>query len=91
METILAVEILRHTILTAILIAAPLLGVSLICGVIFNLIQVATSIQDPGFSSIPRFTVCALAFLLLLPWMLNQMSGFVGRTAEMIPRVTRPS
>lgn len=89
METVMAVEIIRGTILTSILIAAPLLAICLICGVLFNLIQVATSIQDPGFSSIPRFSVCAFAFLLLLPWMLNQMTGFVARTAEMIPRVAR--
>lgn len=91
METVVAVEIVRGTILTAILIGAPLLGICLLCGIVFNLIQVATSIQDPGFSSIPRFTVCAFAFLLLLPWMLNQMSGFIGRTADMIPRIARPS
>lgn len=89
METAVAVEIVRNTILTSILIAAPLLGICLIVGVLFNLIQVASSIQDPGFSSIPRFTVCAFAFLLLLPWMLNQMSGFLSRTADMIPRIVR--
>ena len=87
METVVAVEIIRATILTSILIAAPLLGICLICGIFFNLLQVATSIQDPGFSSIPRFSVCAFAFLMLLPWMLNQMSGFVARMAEMIPRI----
>ena len=87
METVVAVEIIRATILTSILIAAPLLGICLICGILFNLLQVATSIQDPGFSSIPRFSVCAFAFLMLLPWMLNQMSGFVARMAEMIPRI----
>ncbi len=89
MENVVAVEIIRHTIFTAILIAGPLLAICLICGIVFNLIQVATSIQDPGFSSIPRFSVCAFAFLLLLPWMLNQMSGFMARTAEMIPRMAR--
>lgn len=89
METVVAVEIVRNTILTSILIAAPLLGICLICGIFFNLIQVATSIQDPGFSAIPRFGVCAFAFLLLLPWMLNQMSGFIAHTAEMIPRIAR--
>jgi flagellar biosynthetic protein FliQ len=89
METVVAVEIVRGAILTSILIAAPLLGICLICGIVFNLIQVATSIQDPGFSSIPRFSVCAFAFLLLLPWMLNQMSGYIARTADMIPRIVR--
>ncbi len=89
METVVAVEIVRGAILTSILIAAPLLGICLICGIVFNLIQVATSIQDPGFSSIPRFSVCAFAFLLLLPWMLNQMSGYIARMAEMIPRIVR--
>lgn len=89
METVVAVEIVRGAILTSILIASPLLLVCLVCGIVFNLIQVATSIQDPGFSSIPRFSVCAFAFLLLLPWMLNQMSGYIARMAEMIPRIVR--
>lgn len=89
METSLAVEIVRDTIFTTILIAAPLLGLCLVIGIVFNLIQVVTSIQDPGFSSIPRFTVCAFSFLLLLPWMLNQMTGFIGRTADMIPRMVK--
>jgi flagellar biosynthesis protein FliQ len=89
MENAAAVEILRHMVLTSLWIAAPLLLVCLVGGIVFNLIQVATSIQDPGFSSVPRFAMCALAFLLLLPWMLTQMNGFMARTADSISKVTR--
>jgi flagellar biosynthesis protein FliQ len=62
--------------------AAPLLLACLVGGVIFNLIQVATSIQDPGFSSIPRFAICAICFLLLLPWMLHQAGDYMLRVAR---------
>lgn len=89
MEYALAVEILRDTMLMSIKIAAPLLLTCLLVGIGVNLLQVATSIQDPGFSSIPRFVTCALAFLLLLPWMLHQMSDYMHRMAAMIPRMVQ--
>ena len=44
------VEILRHALLAAFWVAAPLLAIAFAAGVIISLVQIVTSIQDSGRS-----------------------------------------
>lgn len=70
------VDVIRQALLTTLWTAAPLLVVGLVVGVLFNIIQVATSLQDAAFSAVPRLVAFLAAFLLLLPWMLNQLMSY---------------
>jgi flagellar biosynthetic protein FliQ len=45
-------------------------------GIVVNIIQIATSLQDSAFSTIPRLAAFLFGFLLLLPWMLKQISAY---------------
>jgi len=62
--------------MTAFWLGAPLLIVGFIAGIIMSLIQIITSIQDTGFSTIPRLVAFLGAFLLALPWMLAKMTSY---------------
>ena len=62
--------------MAAFWICAPLLAVSFVLGIVINLIQIATSLQDPAFSTVPRLTACLGAILLLMPWMLGHATSF---------------
>jgi len=84
-----AVEILRHTLLAAFWIVAPLLAIAFATGVVVSLAQIVTSIQDTAFSTIPRLVVFVLAILLLMPWMIQRITvyttalfGDLGRYAR---------
>lgn len=87
METAFAIELLQTAFLTTALVLAPLLLICLIGGIAFNLLQVATSIQDPGFSAIPRFTVFLVALMLLLPWMLSRLVSYFASMMKLIAGV----
>lgn len=67
------VEILRHALLAAFWIALPLMAIAFAAGVVISLAQIVTSIQDTGFSTIPRLIVFAAALLMLMPWMIGRM------------------
>jgi flagellar biosynthetic protein FliQ len=67
---------MTEALMTAFWVCAPLLAVAFILGVLINLIQIATSLQDQVFSTIPRLIACLAAFLLLMPWMLNHATSF---------------
>jgi len=66
------VQIIRETLLAAFWLCAPLLIISFALSIIVNLIQIATSMQDPVFSTVPRLAACLVLFLLLMPWMLHR-------------------
>ena len=72
----LAIHVLAQALLAAFWICAPLLAIAFSVGVVINLIQVATSMQDPVFSTIPRLLACLAALLVLLPYMLHQAATY---------------
>jgi flagellar biosynthetic protein FliQ len=76
MSSQLAIHIMTEALMAAFWICAPLLIVSFVLGIFINLIQIATSLQDPAFSTVPRLVACLAAFLFLMPWMLNRAVGF---------------
>jgi flagellar biosynthetic protein FliQ len=76
MDSQVVIHVLTEALMTAFWICAPLLAVAFVLGIIINLIQIATSLQDPSFSTIPRLVACLGAFLLLLPWMLGHATSF---------------
>ena len=71
-----AVQLIKGALMTAFWLSAPLLVVAFIAGIVINIIQIATSLQDSAFSTIPKLAALGLAFVLLLPWMLNTLTSY---------------
>lgn len=72
----LAIQIVSDALLAAFFIVAPLLLISFALGIVINIIQIATSLQDQVFSTVPRLLACLAGFLFLMPWMLGRASGY---------------
>lgn len=65
------VQIVGHALMAAFWICAPILAIAFVVGLVINLVQIATSLQDPVFSTVPRLAASLAGLLLLLPWMLH--------------------
>jgi flagellar biosynthetic protein FliQ len=63
------VQLMREMFLTAFWLSAPLLAIGFAAGITISLIQIVTSIQDPGFNAVPRLLAFLGGLLLLMPWM----------------------
>lgn len=70
------VALLRHTIETALWMGAPLLLAAVVVGLVINVVQVLTSLQDMTVSTVPRLAAVAAAVLFLMPWMVRRMGTF---------------
>lgn len=64
------VSILRESLMVTFWVGAPLLAIGFAVSIVISLVQIATSIQDNAFSTIPRLAAFFAGLLLLLPWML---------------------
>ena len=76
MTTEFVVEILRQALMMTLWLGAPLLIIGFLAGIVISLIQIVTSIQDTGFSTIPRLVAFLFGIVLLMPWMLRKMTGY---------------
>ena len=72
------IQIIGSALMAAFWICAPLLAISFTLSIVINLIQIATSLQDSVFSTVPRLAACLAGFLLLLPWMLHAAMSYAA-------------
>ncbi|MGA7237296.1 MAG: flagellar biosynthetic protein FliQ [Bryobacteraceae bacterium] len=72
------VQILRHMLMSAFWLGAPLLAVGFVTGIVVSLIQITTSIQDNAFSAVPRLVAFLVSLLLLLPWMIERAMSYAS-------------
>ncbi len=70
------VSIMRQTIATALWMGAPLLIVATVVGLLINVVQVLTSLQETTVSTVPRLFAVATATILLMPWMSHRLTAF---------------
>jgi flagellar biosynthesis protein FliQ len=70
------VEVMRRTIETAFWMGAPLLIIATVIGLVINVVQVLTSLQETTISTVPRLFAVAAATVLLMPWMVRRIGMF---------------
>lgn len=70
------VQLARETLLTALLLATPILAVATVVSLLINVAQVMTSIQEHTVATVPRLMVVAIATFVMLPWMLRKLMSF---------------
>lgn len=79
----------RQALETTLWVCGPALVAGLIVGVTISIFQVATSIQDPNLSTLPRIAIMAGILFLMLPSILNTMMRYTIAIFESIPRFVR--
>jgi flagellar biosynthesis protein FliQ len=70
------VELSRHTIVAAFWVGMPILLSAMFVGLVINIGQVMTSIQDMTVSTVPRLAAVGVIIFFLTPWMLNHLVIF---------------
>ena len=58
-------------------VAAPVLLVSLVVGLLISIFQTVTSIQEQTLTFVPKIIAVFLSLILLGNWMLGELSGFM--------------
>lgn len=89
MTSQLVIEIIRDTLMATFWISLPLLAVGFIAGIVISLVQIVTSIQDPGFGSVPRLAAFLAAIFIFMPWMLIQLISFTTNLLGDLGRYAR--
>ena len=83
------VQILRQALMTTFWLAAPLLALAFVVSIVISLVQIATSMQDNAFSTIPRLVAFLIGLLMLLPWMLQKTIAYTAALLGDLPRYAR--
>jgi flagellar biosynthetic protein FliQ len=83
----MAVNLLRGGVLEALMIAAPLLLVGMVVGLIISIFQATTSIQEQTLTFVPKIAAILGALVLFGPWIMTSMVQFTLRLFRQIPQL----
>jgi len=72
----LAIDLFKSTVIFALYIVAPFLGVTLIVGLLASLLQSVTSMQEQTLTFVPKLLALSALLMLLTPWLLRALSEF---------------
>jgi flagellar biosynthesis protein FliQ len=78
-----------ESIKTAIMLAAPMLLVGLIAGIVVSMFQAVTQINEMTLVFVPKMLSVALALLFFFPWMLKLMVAFMENLFVNLPTMIR--
>ncbi len=80
-------DLAHSTLLVTSMIAAPLLLVALLTGLVIGMLQAATQINESTLSFIPKLLVLVLTLFALGPWLLRVLVDFTHDLYNSIPSV----
>ena len=83
----LVIELARNAMLTALLLAGPLLLAALVVGLLVSVMQAVTQLQEQTLSFVPKLLAIALVLLVALPWMLQVMIRYTVELFRSIPAI----
>ena len=70
-------DIASSALFMVIKVAAPVLLLSLIVGLIISIFQTVTSIQEQTLTFVPKVLAIFLALIVIGNWMLTELSGYM--------------
>jgi flagellar biosynthetic protein FliQ len=75
----------RDAMQVCLMVAAPLLLVALVIGLIVSIFQAATQINESTLSFIPKLVGIFIALIVAGPWMLSVMLDYMRQVFTGIP------
>jgi len=69
-------SVAREALWIVLLVSAPILGVSLLIGLIISIFQATTQIQEQTLSFVPKVIAIGAALLIFGPWILHTLLQF---------------
>ncbi|QAT39962.1 flagellar biosynthesis protein FliQ [Clostridium sp. JN-9] len=85
----LVIGILKDAIQTGLMVAGPILAVSIVVGLIISIFQATTQIQEQTLTFVPKLIAIALVGIITGPWMLHEVVNFTERIFALIANITQ--
>lgn len=79
----------REALYITLLVSAPILGGSLLIGLLISVFQATTQIQEQTLTFVPKIVVVLLVVAFFGPWMLKVLSAFTTNLFINIPHLIK--
>jgi flagellar biosynthetic protein FliQ len=87
MTDVLVIKILRESLMTVLIVSAPVLGVGMFVGLIVSIIQTTTSIQEQTLTFVPKMVAIFITIILFGSWMIRVLINYTNNIFALIEKI----
>jgi flagellar biosynthesis protein FliQ len=80
-----AAELCQQAVITALLVALPVMAAALVMGLITSIGQAVTQLQDQTLGFVPKIIAMLVVLLFTLPWTLHALVEYATTVFQSIP------
>jgi flagellar biosynthesis protein FliQ len=73
-----ATDLVRQTLVMALIISSPMLVIGLVVGVVVSLLQAITQIQEQTLTFVPKIVAMVASAILLMPWIGHRLMEYTA-------------
>ena len=81
----LALKLTSDLFWTALLVSLPVLGLTMLVGLVISILQVLTQVQEMSLTVVPKLVAAGLALIAFGPWMLRVLCQFTVQLWSQVP------
>lgn len=81
----LALHMMSDLFWTALVVCAPVLGLTMLVGLVISILQVVTQVQEMSLTFVPKLVTAAIAVMVFGAWMLRKVAQFATQLWSSIP------
>jgi len=78
------IAVCKDAVMTALMVSAPFLLISLVIGLAISVIQAATQIHEQNIVFVPKIVATGLLLIFLGSWIITVMTEFTKRIFTLI-------
>lgn len=87
MHSDLAMKLTADLLWTGLLVSLPVLGLTMMVGLVISVLQVVTQVQEMSLSFVPKLLAAGVAIIAFGPWMLGTLCRFAVGLWTRIPQL----
>ena len=84
-----ALDLAQEAVRVALYVAAPVIGLSLVVGLLISIFQATTQVNEPSLQFVPKILAAVAGLIIFGPWMLTTLMDFARRMLALLPAMMR--
>ena len=80
-----SIDLVREALWLTLLVSVPILGASLVIGLVVSVLQAVTQIQEQTLSFVPKIVGMAVMTVIAAPWLFTKLLDFSQRMFSGLP------
>ena len=87
MTDVTVITIMRESLMTIMIVSAPMLGVGMLVGLIISIFQTTTSIQEQTLTFVPKIVAIFVTLIIFGAWMIRTLLNYTSHVFMMIEKL----